>query len=394
MTYSPAGKTEQPATEKQTSFIVSLLEQRQTTPEVKAHVEGQVASDTMTKAEASKRIEWLLAQPKVEKPKPVYVDAPEGMHKVEGKIFKVYKTRNGYIVAAELVGMMTDEGEVWGFQYRGKSGLKGLSEATRMPAEDAKAFGKTYGICVRCALHLTDERSIFAGYGPVCAKHEGWYYPKMDEAMEGLGITPESVAEALIAESGKLTTEDSADLAELEAKADDEWYYPTMGEVPEQPDDFDEVAEEGKEAVFDPTNWTCSGCGETGINGMHYCPTAPAPDGWKRVPGSPTLIEPEIPMPTPEDFEKAAAVLATLADELSERGIIPKSASLAAADIAERMDRICDQPGCDNKVFTDDDIKDDIHLTINPDYCADHDWTEPIKTHTTGLAMELLPEDL
>jgi hypothetical protein len=324
MTYTPP---EQYATEKQLSFINALCEQRQLTEEVKAHVEGQVVSGTMTKAEASKRIEWLLAQPKLPKPVTVYAEVPEGMHKTDGKIWKVYRTRNGHQVAAELIGMMGDEGEVWGFEYRGKSGLKGLSEATRMNEEDAKAFGKTYGICVRCAAQLTDERSIFAGYGPVCAKHQGWYYPTMDEAMEGLGITPESISTALIEGKkpievtkeevlAKIFTEADWELAELEAKADAAAH------------------EEMKKDPFD--------------------------------------------------------------------AFLPVSTSLRADEIAERMDRVCDFSGCDNKVFTDADIKADVHLAINPDYCIHHDTGETESgmgpadsTFTEGpLRMELLPEDL
>jgi Family of unknown function (DUF6011) len=185
MTYSPP---EAFATEKQTAFIQSLLEQRSVAAEVKASVEEQIDLGTITKTEASKRIEWLLAQPKVEKPKPTYADPPEGMHVSEGQTIKVYRTRSGHIVASALKQI---DG-VWGFEYQGKRGLKGLSDATRMPAEEAKAFGKTYGICVRCAKHLTDERSIYAGYGAWCANVEGWVYPKMSEAMEGLGFTSES----------------------------------------------------------------------------------------------------------------------------------------------------------------------------------------------------------
>jgi hypothetical protein len=38
-----------------------------------------------------------------------------------------------------------------------------------MSLEEAKAFGRLYGVCVRCGATLTDEQSIEAGIGPVCA---------------------------------------------------------------------------------------------------------------------------------------------------------------------------------------------------------------------------------
>lgn len=183
------------ATEKQIAFVKSLLDQKVVKDETRATMEAATAPENpnkVSKKQASNWIEWLLAQPKVEKPKSSYIDPPEGMHVVPSvggaadAIFKVYKTRNGHIVAAQLV-KVGSTGE-WGFDYQGKRGLSGLSEATRMPADEAKKFGKTYGICVRCAKSLSDERSIFAGYGKWCADAEGWVYPKMSEALVGLGV--------------------------------------------------------------------------------------------------------------------------------------------------------------------------------------------------------------
>ena len=42
-----------------------------------------------------------------------------------------------------------------------------------MTLEEAKEFGKLYGICCRCAAILTDENSIREGIGPICAQ-KGW----------------------------------------------------------------------------------------------------------------------------------------------------------------------------------------------------------------------------
>jgi len=179
------------ATEKQVAFLKTLMVEREVDPK---YVEGatlRIESGILGRKDASKYIEIFLAAPKVPKPKTSYVDPPAGMHKnSEGEYVKVYTTRNGYTVAKVLVGTVVDgPGEktmAWTFEYAGKRGLKGLSEATKLSWEEAKAFGKTYGICVNCAAHLTDERSIYAGYGPVCAENHGWPYPSMAEAMEGL----------------------------------------------------------------------------------------------------------------------------------------------------------------------------------------------------------------
>lgn len=39
--------------------------------------------------------------------------------------------------------------------------------------EKLAATGRETGVCCFCALLLTDPRSIFAGYGPICAAHYG-----------------------------------------------------------------------------------------------------------------------------------------------------------------------------------------------------------------------------
>jgi hypothetical protein len=49
-----------------------------------------------------------------------------------------------------------------------------LSAKTKMTLEEAKAFGALYGTCCVCGRTLTDEKSIAAGIGPVCAGKGSW----------------------------------------------------------------------------------------------------------------------------------------------------------------------------------------------------------------------------
>lgn len=51
--------------------------------------------------------------------------------------------------------------------------IKSLRAGDRMTAEQAKNFSDLYGVCVFCTKPLTDERSIFAGYGEKCASNHG-----------------------------------------------------------------------------------------------------------------------------------------------------------------------------------------------------------------------------
>lgn len=61
----------------------------------------------------------------------------------------------------------------------GKSNTDAVTEVVKRFCEDpagyAAAYGRRSGNCCFCGLELTDKRSLFAGYGPVCA--ERWSLP-------------------------------------------------------------------------------------------------------------------------------------------------------------------------------------------------------------------------
>ena len=88
--------------------------------------------------------------------------AEEGMYLLDGRVFKVQRAihGSGHLYAKELVS--------GGFTYA--SGMvRKLNSSHRMTLEQAKEYGSLYGVCCRCAAPLTDEKSIAAGIGPVCA---------------------------------------------------------------------------------------------------------------------------------------------------------------------------------------------------------------------------------
>jgi hypothetical protein len=99
-------------------------------------------------------------------------EAPEGMHRLaDGTIYKVQIAHHGSgrPYAKRLV--VHGAGEAT-FEYA-QGAVRQLSTATLMTLEEAKEFGALYGVCCRCAATLTDEGSIAAGIGPVCAS-KGW----------------------------------------------------------------------------------------------------------------------------------------------------------------------------------------------------------------------------
>lgn len=158
------------ATAKQMAFIGRLCEERLLSAD--AYVGA-------TKQQASAAIERLLAMPKAA-PKahpdaPVRQAAPltDGMYFKDDVVYKIQKAvhGSGHLYAKRLV-----PGDGYGskarFEYA-PGAMKVLTLADRMTLEQAKEWGALYGTCCKCGRTLTDEGSIEAGIGPVCAQ-KGW----------------------------------------------------------------------------------------------------------------------------------------------------------------------------------------------------------------------------
>lgn len=96
----------------------------------------------------------------------------EGVYKVGEDVYKVRTAVHG---SGNLyASKWSPEDKKW--IYVGQRVFSRLTDKTRMTAEEAKAWGKLYGRCVRCHLPLTDEISQAHGYGKKCAQNEGWPY--------------------------------------------------------------------------------------------------------------------------------------------------------------------------------------------------------------------------
>jgi len=99
-------------------------------------------------------------------------DAPEGVHLLEGTIYKVQVAVHGS--GYKYVKMFNEETKK--FSKSERPGILGcLSEDTLMSYNDAARFGKLYGLCIVCGRTLTDENSIAAGIGPICAEKVSSY---------------------------------------------------------------------------------------------------------------------------------------------------------------------------------------------------------------------------
>ncbi len=159
------------ASEKQIDLINKLKAERDLTgKDIKRSLElgrEQWRQGLFGREQASALITDLLGAPRPALPEAAEV--PEGMHKVGPNIFKVQRSpQTGRLYAKRLDG----KGDQWGFVYA-PGAVRSLSEATVMTLEQAKEFGALYGTCCRCGRTLTDEGSIEAGIGPVCATYFG-----------------------------------------------------------------------------------------------------------------------------------------------------------------------------------------------------------------------------
>lgn len=168
-----AQATFKPASDKQIAFLESLRASR--TPDVDADAVREWAQQVGSKA-VSAKIDELKAMPKVAVVKAghQHADEPEdGIYYVPnaegapGDIFKVYKMVHGS--GRQGCKKLVLEDDKGSFHYLGSAAKRLPKAARKMTLDEAKKFGAIYGFCVRCGATLTDDDSIAAGIGPVCA---------------------------------------------------------------------------------------------------------------------------------------------------------------------------------------------------------------------------------
>jgi hypothetical protein len=166
----PKGTGDQPATEKQVAFIQRLAAER--------NLPADNVS-ALSKREASLMIEGLLAVPKAppaSHPQAATKAEPltDGMYRKDEVIYKIQRAvhGSGHLYAKRLV-----PGDGYGakasFVYA-PGAMKVLTLANRMTLAEAKEWGALYGTCCVCGRTLTNEQSIEAGIGPVCAGKGMW----------------------------------------------------------------------------------------------------------------------------------------------------------------------------------------------------------------------------
>lgn len=203
--FTTAIATEPAATDGQIGFIRNLLDHRDifslfdSAPKTAERVEviraAIVATPTptvtgewgdevnrhlakpLTKAGASKLIDLLQTMPEHNRPtmprgNAHYAPVEDGFYTLidpetngdTDRVIKVQTSPNSGRQYAKELDVNTSE---WNY----RPGLIKFvrDEGVALTLDKAKELGQLYGVCVRCGRTLTDENSIAAGIGPICA---------------------------------------------------------------------------------------------------------------------------------------------------------------------------------------------------------------------------------
>jgi hypothetical protein len=159
----PAGQIRRPASNAAIGFLVKLAGERVYNTDEHPVIAKVLRGEPTEAKDVSANIDWLKAQPY--KPREAKVELEAGIYLHDGVVCKVQRAVHGSgNMYAKVLDTTTAK-----FEYA--TGLVTKIKAEeRMTLEQAKEFGAIYGVCCNCGATLTDERSIEAGIGPICAK--------------------------------------------------------------------------------------------------------------------------------------------------------------------------------------------------------------------------------
>lgn len=131
---------------------------------------------TLSPREVSKTIDTL--KPMANYKAPAAAQVEEGMYRdpATGDIYKVQVAHHGSgrlyakkLVALDVPRVKRGKEHSHDFEYA-PGAVNRIQLAWRMTREKAAEWGRLYGSCCKCGTILTDEKSIAAGIGPICAE--------------------------------------------------------------------------------------------------------------------------------------------------------------------------------------------------------------------------------
>lgn len=151
------------ASEKQLSFIQTLMQERDYSGLNVSSIEERVQYGPLSKQDASTLISMLMGSPRNAKVAPA---VSEGFYILDETVYRVCRSKStGNSYAKVLKIAETGKGS---WEYA-PGAIKNLKNAEALTLEVAKQMGAHYGICVICGATLTDPESVERGIGPICA---------------------------------------------------------------------------------------------------------------------------------------------------------------------------------------------------------------------------------
>jgi hypothetical protein len=91
-----------------------------------------------------------------------------GMYRNGDGVFRVKRAKSsGNLYAMKFVPDAADKSDRLVYA---PGAIKTLTADQRMTVDEAQEIGALYAVCCVCGADLTDEKSVKAGIGPVCAK--------------------------------------------------------------------------------------------------------------------------------------------------------------------------------------------------------------------------------
>jgi hypothetical protein len=169
------------ASDKQVSYLHSLLDQRQCPVEARDSLRGRLEQGDVTKAQASEAIEWLKQQPYL--PQSVQAGAPmlpvtePGIYETAGgKIYQVKWNKTKTNLYAKVLTMTSGEaarltaaGSKVKAEYVYEAGaMRRLSASDRITGSRAEELSIVFSNCLVCGRHLKAAESVQRSIGPVC----------------------------------------------------------------------------------------------------------------------------------------------------------------------------------------------------------------------------------
>lgn len=163
------------ATEAQVRYAMSL-HGKKTSGSVDPET-AEAGFRAMTRQEISRAIDTMKAMPDAAK-KSDTPQVTEGMYRDPGTgtIYKVQVAHHGsgnlyakQLVKLDEVRVKRNKEYSHDFEYA-PGVIRAIKPEWKMTRDEAAEWGRLYGACCKCGTILTDEKSIAAGIGPVCAE--------------------------------------------------------------------------------------------------------------------------------------------------------------------------------------------------------------------------------